>query len=102
VTPAVANADEGARQVVSVIVPAYNEAATIKAVLERVRAQSVDGLRFEIVDGSCDGAGDILRAKSGLYDKLIRLDRNGDNGPCPISRTRPSPARRRTSAPRQP
>jgi len=83
VTSSAADASEGAGQVVSVIVPAYDEAATIKAVLERVRAQSVPGVRFEIVvvdDGSRDGTGDILRANPGLYDKLIQLDRNGGKG----------------------
>jgi glycosyltransferase involved in cell wall biosynthesis len=81
-SPAV-EAAGGARRVISIIVPAYNEAATIKTLLERVRAQSVAGASFEVVvidDGSSDGTGDILRAAPALYDKLILLDRNGGKG----------------------
>jgi glycosyltransferase involved in cell wall biosynthesis len=73
----------GARRVVSVVVPAYNEAATIRTLLKRVRAQSIDGVGFEIIvvnDGSRDGTSDVLRAEPALYDKLIEFEINGGKG----------------------
>ena len=55
---------------VSVLVPAYNEARTIEGVLRRVAALP---LRLEIVvvdDGSVDGTGDIVE---GLRSELPAL-----------------------------
>ena len=34
---------------VSVLIPAYNEEATILQILEKVRAQNIEGVKFEIV-----------------------------------------------------
>lgn len=65
---------------ISVIVPVYNEEATILRVLETVRAQKIDGVAFEIVvvdDGSKDGTGALLEANPGLYDRLIRKPNGG-------------------------
>lgn len=73
----------GAPRVVSVVIPAYNESTTILPLLEKVRTQVVDGVRFEIVvvnDGSRDGTTDILRAHPALYDKLIEFEINGGKG----------------------
>ena len=67
----------------SILVPAYNESATILAVLERIRQQHVDGVEFEtlvIDDGSTDGTGDLLEAHPDLYTRLIRQPRNGGKG----------------------
>ena len=67
----------------SVIVPAYNEEATILAVLERVNEQQIDGVEMEVVvidDGSTDETGALLEANSGLYGELIRLPSNRGKG----------------------
>ncbi len=67
----------------SIIVPAYNEQATILQILERVRAQKISGFRFEIIvvdDGSTDDTVRLLEAHSGLYDVLIKHPRNGGKG----------------------
>jgi glycosyltransferase involved in cell wall biosynthesis len=68
---------------ISVIIPAYNEEATIIGCLERVRAQSYEGASFEIVvvnDGSKDKTIERLRGRPELYDKLIDRPRNGGKG----------------------
>lgn len=67
---------------VSVIVPAYNEEKTIAQVLERVRAQKVGGIEFEIVvinDGSRDRTREILDSRPELYDHVIH-QANGGKG----------------------
>jgi glycosyltransferase involved in cell wall biosynthesis len=68
---------------VSVIVPAYNESATILQILREVRSQSVDGAAFEIIvvdDGSRDNTVALLEAHRNLYDRLIRQPKNGGKG----------------------
>ena len=67
----------------SVIVPAYNEEATILTVLERVSEQRIDGVELEVVvidDGSTDRTSALLEAKPGLYAELIRLPSNKGKG----------------------
>ena len=73
---------------VSVIVPAFNERATVLEVLRAVRAQAIDGVRFEIIvvdDGSTDGTGDLVAANPALCHRLIRLPRNLGKGGAVIA-----------------
>jgi dolichol-phosphate mannosyltransferase len=52
----------------SVIIPVYNEARTLEALLRRVRAAAGPDLQIEIIaidDASTDGSADVLRALSG-------------------------------------
>ena len=73
---------------VSVVIPAFNERATILEVLRSVRAQAIDGVRFEIVvidDGSSDGTGDLVQAHPELCDRLIRLPENQGKGGAVIA-----------------
>jgi len=68
---------------VSVIVPAYNEEATILQILREVRKQAVDGVEFEVIvidDGSRDQTVALLEANSNLYDRLIKQPKNGGKG----------------------
>jgi glycosyltransferase involved in cell wall biosynthesis len=68
---------------VSVIIPAYNEQATIIKLLTEVRQQSVGGVNFEIIvidDGSTDETGTLLENNRALYDCLIRLPKNSGKG----------------------
>jgi len=66
----------------SVIVPAYNEVATVEAALRRVRAVP---LRCEIIvvnDASTDGTKEILdaAAEQGLVDRVIHHEQNRGKG----------------------
>jgi glycosyltransferase involved in cell wall biosynthesis len=66
----------------SVVVPAYNEAQTVEAALRRIRAVP---LRVEIIvvnDASTDGTREILEglAQQGLVDHLVHHDRNRGKG----------------------
>lgn len=65
----------------SVVIPAYNEAATIREVVETVRAVQVDGVDIEIVvidDGSTDGTDRICREQ--LVDKIDIYKRQANQG----------------------
>ena len=66
----------------SVIMPAYNEAATVESALSRVREVR---LRLEIIvvnDASTDGTREILEqlAKQGLIDRVIHHEKNRGKG----------------------
>lgn len=68
---------------VSIVIPVYNEEATILSVLERVREQSVPGVAFEVIvvnDGSTDRTRERLDANPALFDHVIHLERNGGKG----------------------
>jgi len=68
---------------VSLIVPAYNEQATILQILREVRKQAVDGVQFEVIvidDGSRDNTVALLEANPALYDTLIKQPQNGGKG----------------------
>ena len=64
----------------SIIVPAYNEELTIVEVLHEVNGQQIDGVNFEVIvidDGSTDATLALLEENSGLYSKLIKMEKNG-------------------------
>jgi glycosyltransferase involved in cell wall biosynthesis len=68
---------------VTVLVPAYNEEKTIIKLLERVRAQSVEGVQIEVVvidDASKDSTVSLLESRPDLYDHLIKRPQNGGKG----------------------
>ncbi len=67
----------------TVLVPAYNEEATILGILERVGEQKIDGVTIEVVvvdDGSTDRTAELLEQNPGLYTKLIKRPLNGGKG----------------------
>jgi glycosyltransferase involved in cell wall biosynthesis len=73
---------------ISVIIPAYNEQATILELLREVRAQKVDGVQFEVIvidDGSKDSTVALLEQNPSLYDKLVKLPKNGGKGAAVIA-----------------
>lgn len=73
---------------ISVIVPAYNEQATIVDLLREVRKQSVENVEFEVIvidDGSRDRTVALLEENPSLYDRLIKLPKNGGKGAAVIA-----------------
>jgi glycosyltransferase involved in cell wall biosynthesis len=60
---------------VTFLIPAYNEAATIGEVIERVAALPLDAQVIVIDDGSTDGTGDIAEAHGGV--QVIRQPNRG-------------------------
>jgi len=73
---------------ISVLIPAYNEEATIVDILEKVRRQTFDDFDIEVVvvnDGSTDQTLALLEADAGLYSKLVTLSRNGGKGAAVIA-----------------
>ena len=68
---------------VSIIVPAYNEAATIIELLQKVSSQTVKGFELETIvvdDGSRDQTVELLRKHPGLYTILVERNSNGGKG----------------------
>src|SRR5262245_392531 len=68
---------------VSILVPAYNERATIIQLLTEVREQKFQSVEFEVIvidDGSTDGTTELLESNPQLYDKLIKQPRNAGKG----------------------
>ena len=67
----------------TVIVPAYNEIATIGSILQRVRAQRVEGVDISVVvvdDCSTDGTREFLESHPDLYDVFLKNPRNLGKG----------------------
>ena len=67
---------------VSVVIPAYNEQATILQVLRQVRKQSLDGVAFEVIvvdDGSHDNTVTLLEA-----NPACRRDNDGWTRLCSL------------------
>jgi glycosyltransferase involved in cell wall biosynthesis len=65
---------------VSVIIPAYNEARTIREVVRNVRAQKLEGVTFELIvvdDGSTDDTGSICQSLASELDIYERQQNRG-------------------------
>ena len=65
---------------VSFIVPAYNEAATIREVLERVEALDLDKQVIVVDDGSTDGTPDVLESWAGREGVRVVHQENRGKG----------------------
>jgi glycosyltransferase involved in cell wall biosynthesis len=66
---------------VSFLIPAFNEAATIQHVLERVEALELDKQIVAVDDGSTDGTGEILeRWQDGHDDRVVVRQANRGKG----------------------
>ena len=70
------------RVVLSVVIPCYNELATVESLIRRVREVP---LKMEIIvvdDGSTDGTRDLLQTleQQGLIDQLVFHAQNGGKG----------------------
>ena len=72
---------------VTVLIPAYNEEATIIQLLEKVQAVSVENFNLEVLvidDGSADRTVELLEARPDLYTRFIKRARNGGKGAAVI------------------
>ncbi len=71
-----------ARMKLTIVIPCYNEAKTIRAIVERVRAAPIASKEIIIVDDcSRDGTRDLLRTQlSALVDRVIYHDTNQGKG----------------------
>ncbi len=67
---------------ISIVIPCYNEAKTIRSLVDRVRASPVADKEIIIVDdGSRDGTRDLLRTQiAPLVDKIIYHEVNRGKG----------------------
>jgi glycosyltransferase involved in cell wall biosynthesis len=74
----------GRQERLSIIVPVYNEARTVRAVIDRLLTIDLPVPREILVvdDGSTDGTGDVLAraAGEGLPVTVIRMAQNGGKG----------------------
>ena len=66
----------------SVVIPCYNERATIEAVVDAVRSGPVEDVEIIVVDdGSTDGTRELLKAKPhGWVDKIVLQESNFGKG----------------------
>jgi len=73
------SADDGT---LSVVIPCYNEAATLASVLDAVRAAPVENMEIIVVDdASSDGSAELLEGElTGRIDRLIRHPHNRGKG----------------------
>lgn len=65
----------------SIIIPVYNEANTIRAIVDRVKAVALPGVTKEIIvidDGSTDGTTDIIRGLTGCV--ILEQPKNRGKG----------------------
>ena len=65
---------------VSVVIPVYNEAATIRDIVQKVRAVPLDKEIIVVDDGSTDGTREILAAGLGPDLIVVLQDRNRGKG----------------------
>jgi glycosyltransferase involved in cell wall biosynthesis len=65
---------------VSFLIPAFNEAATIGEVLDRVAALGLDYEAIVVDDGSSDETASIVEAHDGTQEQRIRLLRKQNGG----------------------
>jgi glycosyltransferase involved in cell wall biosynthesis len=72
----------------SVLIPAYNEEASIRQVLTAVSAQRIPGVTLEVIvvdDASTDRTAEIVKECAGMYQTLISLPRNSGKGAAVIA-----------------
>jgi glycosyltransferase involved in cell wall biosynthesis len=66
---------------IAFLVPAYNEAATIGDVLERIDALGIDRQIVVVDDGSSDATAEIVRAYAARHEGVLLLEKpNGGKG----------------------
>ncbi|MDP7421973.1 MAG: glycosyltransferase family 2 protein [bacterium] len=64
----------------SIIIPVYNEAATLETIVARVKKVDLEKEIIIVDDGSIDGTRSILEAKPDLADRILYHRRNKGKG----------------------
>ncbi len=65
---------------VSIVIPVYNEKATVREILQRVCSADLDKEIIVVDDGSTDGTRDLLAQMEDQVDHIIYQPRNGGKG----------------------
>ena len=69
--------------ILSIIVPIYNEEKTIIGILEKIKGNSFNLFKYEVIvidDGSTDQSRKLLEKNKHLYDKLLVNETNKGKG----------------------
>jgi len=69
--------------ILSIIIPVYNEEKTIIKILEKIKRNTTNVFKYEIIvvdDGSTDQSKNLLEKNKHLYDKLLTNDTNKGKG----------------------
>ena len=69
--------------ILSIIIPTYNEEKTIIQILEKIKNNSTNIFKYEIIvidDGSTDGSKKLLENNRNLYSKLLINETNKGKG----------------------
>ena len=69
--------------ILSIIIPVYNEEKTIIQILEKIKKNSPNLFKYEVIvieDGSNDQTKKLLESSKHLYDKLLLNDSNKGKG----------------------
>ena len=64
----------------SVVIPVFNERATVLQVIERVHQTGLDTEIIVVDDASTDGTRDLLASAARRIDRLVLLERNSGKG----------------------
>jgi len=64
----------------SVVVPVFNEVATIAEIIDRIRATNLSIELIVVDDGSTDGTREVLKREAGKIDHLLLQERNRGKG----------------------
>jgi len=69
--------------ILSIIIPVYNEEKTVINVLEKIKKNTSDLFKYEVIvidDGSTDQSKNLLEKNKHLYDKLLSNETNKGKG----------------------
>tara|TARA_Y100000590_G_C15710415_1_gene1010055 strand:- start:1034 stop:1729 length:696 start_codon:yes stop_codon:yes gene_type:complete len=72
-----------AENILSIIIPVYNEEKTIVQILEKIKSNSPDKFKYEIIvidDGSTDQSRKLLEDNKHLFNKLLKNETNKGKG----------------------
>ena len=69
--------------ILSIIIPVYNEEKTIIKILEKIKQNSSNSIKYEVIvvdDGSADQTNKLLKNNNHLFNKLLINETNKGKG----------------------